>query len=234
MIDISPARTEPPVAASGHAVRVGRAKRELEQMIDLNPEIMMLIDQSGTVVRANRSLMDKLGLHRFGDVLGRQMEELFACEPPDFFRALLDHSGGYRVEETQVRLGDGRVRTLRFSVVGHEHGDGLRVVIVHDATEEKEAARRMQQDQRRAAVHALTGALMHRVNQPLTVITVKAKLMQMALEKNHINPEELKATLQDIMDMSIQVADTLKRIERAPDLPTERYLGGKEIFTLPD
>ena len=39
---------------------IERAKQELEHMIDLNPQIMLLVNRSGVVVRTNKALLDLL------------------------------------------------------------------------------------------------------------------------------------------------------------------------------
>ena len=37
---------------------IERAKQELERMIDLNPQVMLLVTRNGGIVRANKALLD--------------------------------------------------------------------------------------------------------------------------------------------------------------------------------
>jgi len=221
-----------PSVPEGLDSRIEQAKQQLERMIDLTPQTMLLMDSDGTVVRTNRSLLDLIGLEDFGQVLHKHLPDVFDCETPAFFDELLAAEGGYVVREATVRMGDGRTRTLQFSLVGGEQREGAFVVIVRDTTDENKESARLEQSFKYDAVQALMGALMHHLNQPLTVISVRAKLMQLALEKGDAKPEELKRTLQDIMDLTVRMAETLKKVEDAPDFATEDYIDGLEILDI--
>ena len=85
---------------------IERAKRELEHMIDLNPQIMLLVDNNGIVVRANLSLLRILGLSKFDEVVGRKIDELFHCKDPKCFSRLLGSKAGHDVYETEASLSD--------------------------------------------------------------------------------------------------------------------------------
>lgn len=212
--------------------RIEQAKHQLEHMIDLTPQTMLLMDSGGAVVRTNRSLLDLLGLDGYGDILGKTLSELFACEDPQFFDHLLEADGGYVVRETTVSLHGSERRSLQFSVVGGDQRERAFVVIVRDTTEEREESARVEKSFKHEAVQALMGALMHHLNQPLTVISVRARLMQLALEQGEAKPDELKKTLQDIMDLTIQMAETLKKVAGANDFATESYIDGLEILDI--
>jgi len=220
------------VAPAGGNGQIERAKQQLERMIDLTPQTMLLMNGDGTVVRTNRSLLNLLGLQGFGEVLGRHLYELFDCGQPQFFAEFLAAEGGYVIRETRVRMHDGKIRTLEFSLVGKDRPEGACVVIVRDTTEEKEQSARVEQSFKHEAVQALMGALMHHLNQPLTVISVRAKLMQLELEKGHVEPAELKKTLQDIMDLTVRMADILKKVADSPVFATEDYIEGLEIMDI--
>jgi len=118
-------------------------------MIDLNPQVMLLLDRQGVVVRSNRSLMILLGTREFGQLIGKRIEELFVCSDPDFFTSFLAQDGGYLTRETRVRLPYGPERELQFTLVGvTSHGD-VRAVVVTDVTNAKAQARTMSGPTRR-------------------------------------------------------------------------------------
>jgi len=209
---------------------IERAKQELEHMIDLNPQVMLLVDRSGQTVRANRALLELLGLPDFRKILGKSLTDLFLCEDKSFFQNLLASKGGYDVREARVALGQGNYRLMRFAVVSSEND--VSVIIVNDITAEKEHASHQEKKFKKEAVQALMGGLMHNINQPLTVIMVQAQFMQLALEKGIARPDELKQELQSIMSLIMQIADILKAVERPRDFVTQPYINGIDILDI--
>jgi PAS domain S-box-containing protein len=222
--------------AAGTSVEdmIQRAKSQLEQMIDLNPESMVLVDGVGSVLRANRSFVTLLGATNFGGVLGHTLTELFPFDDPSFFPSLLADRKDCESREIQVRLGDGRERLMRFTVVAGGQDTETLVVIAHDATHERLQAELIEKAYKVEAIRALMGALMHHLNQPLTVLMVRARLMQQALEKGQLDPETLKATFHDIMELTMRMANVLKKVEESDDYQTQEYIRGLDILKIDD
>ncbi|MCE9614100.1 MAG: PAS domain-containing protein [Lentisphaerae bacterium] len=212
---------------------IQKAKTQLEQMIDLNPESMVLVNPAGDVLRANRAFVALLAADGYQGVLGRKLVELFPLEDLEFFSALLAGREGYDAREVSVRLGDGRERLLRFTVVGGRDAETL-VVIAHDATLERTQAELVEKAYKVEAIRALMGALMHHLNQPLTVVMIRAKLMQQAVEAGKVNTDELKSTFRDIMDLSMKMANILKKVEDSEDYKTQEYMSGLDILKIDD
>jgi putative nucleotidyltransferase with HDIG domain len=209
-----------------------RAKQELEQMIDLNPQGMMLATRAGEVVRANRALLEILGQNDFRPILGKRLEELFPCREATFFKRLLRATSGYEMGETPVGTKADGGRTFRFTVVNPGTKGDLFVMIVNDVTGEREKAKHLEKAYKQEAVRALMGALMHNINQPLTVILVRAHLLRMALEKSGQQSDELKKNIHDIVTLTLQISDTLKAIETPADFVTEPYTEGVDILDI--
>jgi hypothetical protein len=131
-----------------------------------------------------------------------------------------------------VTLDGGRNLLLRFSVVGGGSDSGTLVVIAHDATLEKRQAELVEKAYKVEAIRALMGALMHHMNQPLTVVMIRAKLMQQALEGGKVNIEDLKSTFRDIMELTMKMAEMLKRVEGSGDYQTQEYIQGLSILKI--
>jgi len=205
---------------------ITRAKRELERMIDLNPHVLILIDGVGRVLRVNKALLELLGCRGFDEVLNKEIGALFKTDQPDFFDALLRDSSGLKTSETRIHLRAGDVRRMRFTRVGPSGRDGLRVIVVNDLSKEAGDAQRTEKIKRRATVKALAADLMHRLNQPLTVITVQAKLLQMAVERKQVVAREFNEGLESIMRLAMEIAGTLKGLEASGDAPDD-ILGGE-------
>lgn len=209
---------------------IERAKRELEQMIDLNPQAMLLVDAEHRVERANKALLEFLGLAGFEDVLHKRLEELFPGKD-EFFAGLLAGSG-YASRESDVDSGTDTYRALRFRVVGAGEGGQLSALIIEDITKEKALAADLERQHKTEAVGPLVGALMHRINQPLTVITVRTKLMQMALERGEVDHEEFRKTLEDIGNLALEISNILRRAQNAKSFVTVMYDRTTDILDL--
>jgi PAS domain S-box-containing protein len=211
--------------------KIRRAKTELEQMVDLNPQGMMLVSRDGTIERVNRALIDLLGRRKFTGVLGKSIEELLPSRDADFWPKLLKGKSGYRNGEAQVRIPRRGRRPLHATVVDAPRG-GLHAVIVRDVTEEKEQAVAQEKGHKLEAVHALMGALMHNINQPLTVIMMRARLLLLSVEEGRTETADFRKGLQDIMQLVTKIADILERARRAREFSTERYIQGQEFEDL--
>jgi PAS domain S-box-containing protein len=224
--------SDDPAADPVVARAVHRAKLELEQMIDLTPSVMLLVDAEGRVTRANLAFCRLLGAADFGAVLGRRLSEVFAVQEDGFFERLLGKSGGYGIGEAVARVGKGDPCAFRFTLVEAGSGGDARVLIVEDITREREAAEAAEKQHKVAAVRALAGALMHKINQRLAVINMRAKLLLISAGKDALQAEELKKGLGDITDLSMEVAAIIGKLDKQVDFVTETYLEGLEIMDL--
>ncbi len=220
----------PPAADEALARTIAIAKRELEQMMDLNPQGMLLIDTNGTISRVNRAIVDLTGVGGFDALLGQPFAAVFASGEDAFAAKILDSEGGSEAFDCHVTLPNGTVRELSFTVAGATAG--VRVIMIADITGEKERLEDEEREHKKEAVAALIGGLMHNINQPLTVVTVTAKLMEMGLEKPAPDVEELRTNLATISDLVMQVKQMLEKVEAASDYVTEEYLAGKRILDI--
>ena len=211
---------------------IERAKHELERMIDMNPRIMLLVGPDLNVLRTNRALLDMLGLDGFDKALGMKIADLFDCGDRTFFDRLIQRPVANGEGEAQVVLRGHGPRRLRFSVIGSPGQTDFRVVFVEDVTQEKAREEEMERLHRKEAIRELAGALMHTINQHLTVISVRAKLLTMAIEKGRLDAEELKQGLDDITGLTMKIAETLSQVGQPKDFPSMTYLDGTEILDL--
>jgi len=209
---------------------IEQAKRELQRMIDTNPDIMLLVDASGTVARTNQALLEALGLSSYADAIGKPMLELLACEQADLLGQLLRDEAENLSLEAEAGMADGEHHILEFASI--KSGPDLWVVMVRDVTDDKSRAAEEEKTHKREAVQALAGALMHHANQALTVIMVTANLLQIELEKGDIADNRLKTALQTIMDNATEVSRLLRSAENPSDYVTETYMEGLDILDL--
>lgn len=71
-----------PECLTGSMVRITRAKREWECTADTLPQLVLMLDADGHVVRANRTV-ESWGLARISEVQGRQLHDLLHPECSD-------------------------------------------------------------------------------------------------------------------------------------------------------
>ena len=211
---------------------IAKAKHELEHMIDMNPQIMLLVTVDGTILRTNRALLGMLGRTSFENVLGTSISTLFDTGDPSFFQRLLASVDGLREGEARVELPNRGFHSLRFSIIGNSGEGAERVVIVEDVTEDKLRDEELKQVHRKEAIRELVGALMHSINQHLTVISVRTKLLSMAIDKGDPDPEQMQKGLADISDLTMRIAETLGQVGQPRDFKTTEYLRGTDILDI--
>ncbi len=214
------------------AAVIQRAKQELEHMMDLTPQAMLLVNPSGAIVRTNRALLRLLQTVSFRDVLGRDLAALFPLHEGSFFGDLLQRGRGQAPKEADIVLPDGKTHTLKLSVVASGMESDLSVMFIEDVTGEKLQSRHAEKEHKREAIGELMGALKHNINQPLTVIMVKAGMLHIALEKGTADPAEMKRTMQEIMDLTMEIAMILDKVKIPKDYVTESYLEDIRILDI--
>jgi nitrogen-specific signal transduction histidine kinase len=166
----------------------------------------------------------------FDALLGKPFASIFADGDEAFVEAIAECARGSKPPDRRVTLPNGFVRELSFSVAGA--ASGLHVIIVADITGERERLVNEEKEHKKQAVAALIGGLMHNINQPLTVVTVTAKLMEMALDEPEPDVAELRKNLATISDLVMQVKQMMEKVEAASDYVTEEYLAGKRILDI--
>lgn len=221
-----------PVFNDDVAGKIVNAKQQLERMIDLTPQIMLLVDSQGVILRANKATLEFLGLADFTDVLGARIYDLFKCGAQDIWSRLLIGEARNKTEESDIHLQDGTARTVKCMAIASGSGAGAYVVIVYDITDDKQREQVLEKKHKLEAVKALTGALMHNINQYLTVIMVRSQLMSAALAKEDCQLEEMRGDLEEISSLSLKIAELLKAAENQADFNTEQYVDNVNILDI--
>ncbi len=212
---------------------IANAKRELQQMMDLNPQAIVLLDAGGGWARTTRALLEFAGLERFEDALGQPLASIFRPAEGGFFERLLAAHTGFSAEDASVTLTGGEQREVRFTLVGAPGPAGQLVTLIEDVTGERERHAHFELQCKQQAVTALIGGLMHNINQPLTVIMVTARLMQVAIESPAPDADEIRRHLATVSEQAMQIRTMLEAVRSARDYITERYTDGSEILDIP-
>ncbi len=217
-----------------HAVdgRIERAKNELEEMIDLNPQIILLVDKQGRIVRANKATLEFLGITEFAEILSKDVQSILRIQDTEALSALLTNPRGYRKIRSEANLPRLGLRHLELSLVTSGRERELSVLIVSDVSDESEKAQNLERRHKKEALEALTGALMHNINQPLTVIMMRAQMMKFAIQRGQPDSADIRRGLDDVMKLAMTVADMLQTVDKPRDFVTEPYVQGVEILDM--
>ncbi len=211
--------------------KIEKAKHELEHMIDLNPSIMLLVDDSGTIIRANKALLQLLTLEDFTNILSKKLDVVFSCEDNCFFEGLVKDRSLCKKTEATFTI-SGNKHLLKFTIIDSSGNVDLFAMIINDVTSENEQATQREKQHKKEAVQALVGALLHNVNQPLTVIMMRAQLMHLELNKGDLQPDALAVSLRDIMRLTTDIAALLRQVEMPSDYITTPYSEGVDILDI--
>ena len=213
---------------------IHNAKLQLEHMVDLAPQVMLLINKQGVIVRANIAFLKLLGSSDFKKVVNSKISDFFQFEDSLFLESLLSVNH-YALYEMETVLTTGTTGCFSYTVVGMQSQKDLLVLIIEDITSHKAAAIENAKEQKISTVKELAGALMHSINQRLTVINMRAKLLLMAMDSGGVfNTEEHRGSLYNIMDLSMEIAAVLDGLEGTQVFDTKEYIKGIEILDLPN
>jgi len=213
--------------------KIEHAKRELERMIDLHPQGMLLVDRGGIVRRANRAMLNLLGREKFHLILDRPMDELLPGGgiSADISKCFCDPRPSAALEH-EMFTDEGVRRILHLTVVCSGPDTEMAVVLATDVTDEKARSVSLEKLHKKEAVTVLMGALMHHINQPLTVITLQTHLLQLNLDKPDADHGAIRQGLREIGDLAQQIAGLLGKLKTPVDVATETYIGDAQILDI--
>lgn len=218
---------------SGLNLILESAKNQLEQMIDLHPQGMLLLDKARKVARCNDSLIRILGLSGYADALGKSLEELFESCPQDGGDLFDENTISSRVKvRYQCSLPGDDERQLDVTRISAGDLSAPAVLLVEDVTDKLLEQEEENMQSRIQAAEAVTGALMHELNQPLAVVTIQAHMLIHDLERGLVDVERLKTGLEEIAGMTKDAADRLRNAQSFRTFVTKPYIKGQEIVDL--
>jgi len=197
--------------------------QRVQQIMDTVPEGVLLLDAAGQVILANpvgrKDLADLSGA-KVGDTLihlgDRSLVELLTSPPQGLWHEVtipgsdLGETSSSSVETLSRAAGDLPERSFELIArpldTGMEAGDW--VLVIRDVTQEREIQRRVQRQERLAAVGQLAGGIAHDFNNLLTTIMLYA---QMPLSEQDL-PPNLNQAFETILDESRQAAKLVQQI----------------------
>ncbi|HQE92288.1 MAG TPA: ATP-binding protein [Anaerolineae bacterium] len=149
-------------------IRVQEQARQVQQVMDTVPEGVLLLDNAGRVLSANRLGQQDLSTLAGSDV-GDVLTQLGGCPLADLLAA--PPRGLWHELETETRS----LQVLAKSIRHDEQPEGW-VLVVRDVTQQRETAQRAQQQERLAAVGQLAAGIAHDFNNIMATIVLYSQM----------------------------------------------------------
>jgi PAS domain S-box-containing protein len=207
---------------------IGRAKREWESTVDSLPQLICVVDNQGTILRANRAV-ERWNLDQVVNVKGRKIHELVhhrcidpGCYLRDFWLQAYGELACGRSAELEVedkimeRYLYIQVRPI--STRTYKEGEetaSYAVVVLNDITERKRAEReivaleeQLRQSQKMEAIGRLAGGIAHDFNNLLTPIIGYAQLAMRTLSPS----DPMLADLQEIKNSADRATKLIRQM----------------------
>jgi PAS domain S-box-containing protein len=184
-----------------------QAEEKYRLLMEQAHDAILVLDQAGLVIEANRTAEAMLGRHR-KDIIGYPFRSIAdAARMAELDRLLADGSTGL----IQLRLAgpdhkgvDAEVSAGRVSIGGQE----LALVIARDVTQRLQLEHQLRQSQKMDAIGQLTGGVAHDFNNVLTVIVGTIDIMMDGLADR----PRLAAIAQMIEEAAARGADLTRQL----------------------
>ncbi|HEX7090295.1 MAG TPA: ATP-binding protein [Longimicrobiales bacterium] len=169
------------VRRAAEAKRLGRRSRLLVAAMSRMRAAVLIADGAGAVRYANRAAAMLYGDPRARDLLGRELDELFAPELPAAVRARIAAAAPHAdwTGELLLQRRDGTLVPVHVTCVAVRR-DGRApgtVLIVRDVTSEKREQAQLLESDRLALIGGLVSGVAHELNNPLGAIGNFAELL---------------------------------------------------------
>ncbi|MES2306307.1 MAG: MHYT domain-containing protein [Gemmatimonadota bacterium] len=175
----------------------------LRQVIDADPNLIFVKDQSGRYTLVNRAMAEVYGTTPAG-LVGKSDAD-FNLDPDEVSkylaadREVIATGGARRIFQEQLTSPvDGTLRWFESVKVPLDPGDGSAVQVLGvsaEITDRKQLADQLRQAQKMEAIGQLTGGIAHDLNNILTVILANSDLLVESL------PAEQEELRQDVLEL---------------------------------
>ena len=183
------------------SLQLQQQAHQLQLVMESVPEGVLVIDLHGRILLTNPAATQNLAILADGAKIGDILHKL-GDEP---LSSLFVHpqTGLRRQLDWQQRNFELNAKPLKDS--GKLSGW---VIVIHDATEEKEIQQRAQQQERLASVGQLAAGIAHDFNNIMAVISLYTDLL---LRDNRI-PADMRERFAIILDQTVRASDLIQQI----------------------
>jgi two-component system cell cycle sensor histidine kinase/response regulator CckA len=174
-------------------------REKYENLVELSPFGMMLIEKDGTIIYIN---------HKFSEIFGYSIQEIpdlrtwgKKAYPDGQYRRqiisawreefVLLREGKKQINTHTVVTANGEKKIIAFTAVGLKNDQIL--VASEDITEHRKLEAQLRQSEKMKAIGTLAGGIAHDVNNILMGIQGYVSLLLLSSDPNHSNYDKLKA-----------------------------------------
>jgi PAS domain S-box-containing protein len=181
--------------------QLARSERSYRRIVDTPQLAVVRTDAGGRVLFANEGMLQLNGAAAPGQLLGRNVAELYADpEERDALLRDLQVAGRISNREVHLRTLQGRERVALANIVRDEDGFTIVLIDVTDLRRAEQERERLEQQlfhtQKVEAIGRLAGGVAHDFNNLLTAISGYANVLREDLPPGHDGREALDGILQ--------------------------------------
>ena len=201
---------------------VQHGKRQWEAAFDALSEGIVILDDAGTILRANAGFARLVGARLPGVVGGDLCEELFGERHSlaDLLAAARRSGRTVPLVRRSERLG--RILQITAAPITAEAGEGSLVVAVDDITEQRSLEAQLIQSEKMATVGTLVSGVAHELNNPLTSIAGLAEFLLEQPEGQVPDRDHLRVIAEEAQRAASIVHSLLSFARKAPAAERER------------
>ncbi len=198
-----------------------------------SPHGMAFVSPEGRWLKANRALCEMLGYSE-DELLSRPFSDI--THPEDVatdleqLRRLTAREISNYTRIKRYRHKDGRFIWVSLAVSAVHDAAGMPAYFIgqmQDVTLQKEMQERSLEAQRVAGVAETAIAVLHEMNNILTVLVMNAELLS-----QDATPEEIPELASEILSATKRIADTIQRLKNVASLKSIGYLGETRMLDL--
>jgi PAS domain S-box-containing protein len=163
--------------------RLARERTFLETLFNTIEDGVLVVDENGRILYFNQAVVQLIGLG--SDVEGRHITEFLPELNWDNI-SKMDARGGERVARHEFEINYPRPRFLRLYVApldGIASGSSGVALILHDATEARQATFEAIESERVQALTLLAASVAHEIGNPLNALHIHLQLMERGVKK---------------------------------------------------
>ena len=192
--------------------RLARERTFLETLFNAIEDGVLVVDENGRILYFNQAVVQLIGLG--SDVEGRHVTEFLPELNWDNI-SKMDARGGERVARHEFEINYPRPRFVRLYVApldGIASGSSGVALILHDATEARQATFEAIESERVQALTLLAASVAHEIGNPLNALHIHLQLMERSVKKLKVDgrSKNAAASIPEISDKLEQYLDVCK------------------------